>query len=245
MNVLVVEDNRPNSMLIRKLLSSVGPFNIDLVESGDKAVLQYRSKHYDLLVLDNYLPVYSGVEVLKLLRRELLTNNTYVIITTSEVNYNLTVLLRSGNYNLRDIQIKPIDLNRFTNCVAIIAAEKEHLDSILVNNKTEGSDKLVFCLIEFPDYTVLELRGRLTDENKWSVHDIMFRLETCLATQISIDIDPLEHVDLFTCETLVCLKFWCELRDKKALITCTNPKHREILANYSVFKFLEDYQQNN
>jgi signal transduction histidine kinase len=65
--VLVAEDNLINQFVIKKIL---GDWNIsfDLVENGQLAIDQLENNDYNLILMDTFMPVMSGLEAIRLIR---------------------------------------------------------------------------------------------------------------------------------------------------------------------------------
>ena len=68
MQILVVEDERPLSNAIKKILEQKGYF-VDAVYDGEEAVEYARAMDYNLIILDVMLPKLDGFEVVAALRR--------------------------------------------------------------------------------------------------------------------------------------------------------------------------------
>jgi len=65
-NVLVAEDNEANQELIKTLLSKYG-LSCDLANNGLEALNLYKSKKYDLILMDEQMPIMDGNESVKLI----------------------------------------------------------------------------------------------------------------------------------------------------------------------------------
>ena len=68
MQILVVEDERPLSNAIKKILEQKGYF-VDAVYDGEEAVAYARAMSYNLIILDVMLPKLDGFGVVAALRR--------------------------------------------------------------------------------------------------------------------------------------------------------------------------------
>lgn len=62
--ILVVEDDKALSKVVTELLE-LERYNVDLAETGRKALDYLESFEYDLLILDRQLPEISGIEICK------------------------------------------------------------------------------------------------------------------------------------------------------------------------------------
>lgn len=65
--ILLVEDNRANQLLARRLLEQIG-YTVDIAEDGQMAVDRVGSQHYDVIVMDIQMPVMDGFAATKAIR---------------------------------------------------------------------------------------------------------------------------------------------------------------------------------
>ncbi|MBO4863385.1 MAG: response regulator transcription factor [Eubacterium sp.] len=66
-DILIVEDEKPISNLIRLSLKNVG-YNTDCAYDGDEALDKIDEKNYDLILLDIMLPNVDGFEIMEYIR---------------------------------------------------------------------------------------------------------------------------------------------------------------------------------
>jgi two-component system, sensor histidine kinase and response regulator len=81
--ILVAEDNPLSAELLRDHLTSLG-YEVDCAPDGNRALNMAGSGDYGLMLLDVNMPVYDGVEVLRMLRRRLLLRPIKVIVVTAD-----------------------------------------------------------------------------------------------------------------------------------------------------------------
>jgi CheY-like chemotaxis protein len=65
--ILVVEDNKINQMITKKILNKMN-LNCDVVENGEDAVEQVKAVNYDVVLMDIHMPGISGLEATKIIR---------------------------------------------------------------------------------------------------------------------------------------------------------------------------------
>ena len=65
--ILVVEDNKINQMITKKILNKMN-LNCDIVENGEDAVEQVKIVNYDVVLMDIHMPGISGLEATKIIR---------------------------------------------------------------------------------------------------------------------------------------------------------------------------------
>ncbi len=80
--ILAVDDNRMNLKVIKGILkfNAIVP---DLAESGAECLRLAAKNHYDIIFLDHMMPEMDGIETLKKLKAEHLTDNCVVIALTA------------------------------------------------------------------------------------------------------------------------------------------------------------------
>lgn len=65
--ILVVEDNKINQMITKKILNKMGLY-CDVVDNGEDAVEQVKAVNYDIVLMDIHMPGISGLEATKIIR---------------------------------------------------------------------------------------------------------------------------------------------------------------------------------
>ena len=65
--ILIVEDNKINQMITKKILTKMGLY-CDVVENGEDAVTQVKATTYDVVLMDIHMPGISGLEATKIIR---------------------------------------------------------------------------------------------------------------------------------------------------------------------------------
>ena len=129
--ILAVDDNDMNLKVIRGLLkrNEIVP---ELADSGTKCIELAKKNFYHIIFLDNMMPVMSGIETLKILRREkILSDKTKVVmLTASAIAGMREIYLREG---FDDYLSKPIDV------AALETILERHLPAEIVSFKTEES----------------------------------------------------------------------------------------------------------
>lgn len=65
--ILVVEDNKINQMITKKILNKM-KLNCDIVDNGEEAVEKARNENYDVILMDIHMPGISGLEATRLIR---------------------------------------------------------------------------------------------------------------------------------------------------------------------------------
>ena len=66
-NILVVEDNKINQMITKKILNKM-KLNCDVVDNGEEAVNMVKDKKYHVVLMDIHMPGISGLEATRIIR---------------------------------------------------------------------------------------------------------------------------------------------------------------------------------
>ena len=86
--ILLVEDNKVNQMLSKKILTNKG-FKVDTADNGLDALEKFDLNKYDLILLDLHMPVMSGFEFIDAVRRNRSKpeSQTAIIALTAYASY--------------------------------------------------------------------------------------------------------------------------------------------------------------
>jgi len=114
LTVLLAEDHKLNQKLAITYLSDFG-LSVDLAENGIEAVEKFKSKPYDLVLMDIQMPLLDGYNAAKQIREEL-NNKVPIIAMTANIMANEREKCLS--YGMNDYLSKPfkeIDLYNIVN----------------------------------------------------------------------------------------------------------------------------------
>lgn len=104
LNILVVEDNKINQMVTKKLLEKCH-HKCTIVENGQEAIDIIKVKSFDLILMDIHMPVLNGIETSKQIR-ELGITTPIIALTASDRNEVLDEVQSNG---ISDILVKPFE----------------------------------------------------------------------------------------------------------------------------------------
>lgn len=93
--LLVVDDAIENSLIFQKYLSGAGS-NVDVANSGARALEMVKNSEYDLVLLDIQMPELDGYQVLRLLREENHFFKPVVALTAHAMEEQRKENLRAG-----------------------------------------------------------------------------------------------------------------------------------------------------
>lgn len=120
--ILVVDDNRINQIVTKKILENHGMI-CGIAENGDIAIEKMRTEIFDLVLMDINMPGKDGIETTKEIRK---FNKTtpIVALTAIEVEEMQNKILASG---MDDIVVKPYDTDKFLKIILNNLLKEEHV----------------------------------------------------------------------------------------------------------------------
>ncbi|TRX39200.1 tetratricopeptide repeat-containing hybrid sensor histidine kinase/response regulator [Flavobacterium restrictum] len=111
--ILLVEDNRINQMITKKMLENKG-VNCEIIDNGEDAIVLIQNNTYDLVLMDVHLPGINGTIATQQIRD--FDNNTPIIaLTAISLHENREMLL---SYGMNDVITKPFVPEEFYKKIA-------------------------------------------------------------------------------------------------------------------------------
>lgn len=89
--ILIVEDNLQDGKIIQRTLITHGYTNLITALTGEDGIVQAKSEHPDLIILDINLPQMSGVEVNMVLKSDPVTRDIPVLFNTGLLEVGETI----------------------------------------------------------------------------------------------------------------------------------------------------------
>jgi CheY-like chemotaxis protein len=111
--VLVVEDNKINQMITKKMLENK-EIICELIDNGEEAVEMIRNNGYDLVLMDVHLPGINGTIATERIR-EFNKKLPIIALTAISLNENREMLL---SYGMNDVVTKPFNPDNFYKVIA-------------------------------------------------------------------------------------------------------------------------------
>jgi signal transduction histidine kinase/ActR/RegA family two-component response regulator len=121
-NILVVEDNKINQMITKKMVQNKG-MKCEIIDNGEDAIERVKDHKFDLILMDVHLPGINGTVATKEIR-EFDAITPILAVTAISLNENREMLLSFG---MNDVITKPFEPEHF---YAIIA---EQLDNVNIS----------------------------------------------------------------------------------------------------------------
>ncbi|MCA0133014.1 ATP-binding protein [Winogradskyella alexanderae] len=122
--ILVVEDNKINQMITKKILNKMG-LHCDVVDNGESAVEQVKKVDYKVVLMDIHMPGISGLEATKIIRTfdKELTIFALTAVTLEDKMHEF------GEAGFNDIISKPFKQEDFENKLYDVLTGKEVISS--------------------------------------------------------------------------------------------------------------------
>ena len=95
MKALVIDDSKFQRLAIQRALGHAG-YEVATAGDGEEGLRAARQGRPDIIVLDMMLPKISGIDVLRILRREQGTSSVPVIVLTGLSDRNRDKLMEEG-----------------------------------------------------------------------------------------------------------------------------------------------------
>ena len=122
-NILVVEDNKINQMITKKILTKMG-LNCELVDNGEDAVKLVKENDYKIVLMDIHMPGISGIEATKQIRA---FNKSQVIFALTAVTIE-DKMQEFDEAGFNDLISKPFKQEDLVKKLYSVLAENEEKD---------------------------------------------------------------------------------------------------------------------
>jgi CheY-like chemotaxis protein len=162
-SVLVVDDDRTTRHVMRSVLAKAG-FNVRVAKDGAEAIDRLRTKHYDLMLLDVWMPRMDGLGVLDRIKRT--KRKPRVVVLTSDDTPG--TILRAIRERAHQFVHKPIEP------LALLSLVRETLKA--------GPQQPIEVVSARPDW--VELSVPCTREAADRLQGVMAHLDTDLPEEV-------------------------------------------------------------
>lgn len=120
-NVLIVEDNKINQMITKKMVEKKG-MTTNIIDNGEDAIEEIKNNNvYDLILMDVHLPGINGTIATREIRK---FNKSIPVIalTAISLNENRDILLGFG---MNDVITKPFNINTFYTVISKVISNSK------------------------------------------------------------------------------------------------------------------------
>lgn len=143
---VIVEDNPMISMLDRTFTERDSRFQVAAEFSNGRDALAYLlSNPADLLILDVYMPAFTGLDLLRELRARGISSDAVMVTAAHEVE-TLEALMKLG---ITDYLVKPFTAGRFQQALDGFCRRREAMDGLDRVNQSD-IDRLLFAAPDAP-----------------------------------------------------------------------------------------------
>ena len=136
LNILVADDNGTNRKIVSKMLE-LGGYKVELAEDGEQALEMLENTRYDLMILDLNMPVFGGLEVMKIHQASSRQNpRTPVAILTA--NATVEAIRECEEAGVDAYLVKPIEAVALLNTVSRLTAVVSKPETVIPEDIESG-----------------------------------------------------------------------------------------------------------
>lgn len=168
-HAIIVEDDPMVAQINQQYLRRMGNFEIDGIFSNGQDTLEYlRSHPVDLVILDMYMPMVSGCELLRKMAAENINSAVIMVTAATEVQV-VDEALRLG---VVDYLIKPFSFQRFQEAIRKYLSQRNLLKST-VSVDQSVVDQLLRSEVPASAAEQRELRKGLNQKTLAYIHEYL------------------------------------------------------------------------
>jgi DNA-binding response OmpR family regulator len=119
--ILFVDDDTSLNQILEKILREDG-FEVDVAVDGIAAMNLLKEHRYDVAILDNYLPLMNGIDVLKSIRQDNLADKVIMITAVDE----RSLARESKRLGANEILAKPFEFEKLISCIQRLCPPEIH-----------------------------------------------------------------------------------------------------------------------
>lgn len=187
--ILVVDDQRPNVILLQKILESAGYSHIDSTTDPTQVQPMHQAEPYDLILLDIHMPELDGFGVMELLKRDV--GDDYVPILVLTASTENETRIRALENGAKDFLTKPFNrievLNRIRNMLEVRLLHNRLREQ---NEQLEAKVKKRTAQVEATQLEIIQRLGRAAEfrDNETAMHIVrMSKYAALIAEQAGLD----------------------------------------------------------
>jgi two-component system sensor histidine kinase/response regulator len=190
-HILYVEDDPGLARLVQKKLQRAG-YVVDIASDGEQGVAKFEADSYDLMFVDQNLPVYDGLEVIRTLGSKGILPPTIMITGTGDEKVAVEAMkLGAGDYIVKDvgagyIELLPSAIEKMLRQHRAIEEKRQAEEAL---RKSEERFRKLFE--QSNDAIFIHQAGRITDVNQRACEMLGYSKEQLLTMDIS-DLYPQE-----------------------------------------------------
>lgn len=183
--ILYVEDDPGLARLVQKKLERAG-YLVDIAYDGEEGLAKFESNSYDLMFIDQNLPVYDGIEVIRILGNKGILPPTIMITGTGDEKVAVEAMkLGAGDYIVKDtsggyLELLPSAIEKILRQRRAIE-EKQRAEEAL--RKSEERFRKLFE--QSNDAIFIHQAGKIIDVNQRACDMLGYTKEQLLSMEIT------------------------------------------------------------
>ncbi|CAM2955141.1 hybrid sensor histidine kinase/response regulator [Vibrio neptunius] len=148
LKALIVEDNRTNAIIINTFMTNKG-FECDVVENGELSIHAIANEEYDLVLMDNHMPVMDGVEATTAIR-SMPSSKSRILILGCTADVFRETRERMLGVGVDYIVSKPIDENELDDALYRYSERLyQYKPALLKSLRREETEEIESLLLTF------------------------------------------------------------------------------------------------
>ncbi|MDN3682406.1 ATP-binding protein [Vibrio tapetis subsp. quintayensis] len=209
LTVLIVEDNRTNTMIMDAFMRGKG-FKTTSVTDGAQALNVLENTEFDMILMDNHMPIMDGVEATKRIRK-LNNNNAHTLVlgcTADVFKETREKMISSG---VDDIIAKPIDETELDDTLMKHAHRLQPSQHGQVNGDqypTQSAEELLvelYIALDNKSFSngvdaLVKMRKCYDEVQDSHIFDVIKRIETSLISKTQPSSQDLDYLTMNTAE---------------------------------------------
>lgn len=210
--VLYIEDDRGIARLLSRKLKKRG-YSVDVAFDGKEGLSRLEAEDYDILILDHYLPVHSGFEIIKTLTDKNALPPTIMVTAMSDAKLAVKAMkMGASDYIIKDVEVEymeiiPSIIEKVLNQNKMMDEKKKAEDAL---RESEGRFRLLFEQSNDAIF-IQSLEGKIIDVNQRACEMLKMEKAELINTCI-FDLCLPEDKEL-------CKKKYYEIREKGDVIS--------------------------
>ena len=201
--ILIVEDNESIRVALTTLLRKLSFNNIDLAPNGYEALKLLITRQYDLIFLDNLMPVMSGLEFLRRCKCGSILDWTTVMMVTAAADGDTVNAIRDEALKVDEFVIKPLDFKVISSKIDRLLRSDRNSPVqrlIQVDSLSNAAQKGSFLSIsskKHDDTVIIQMFGFFLNDDRKLVKDIPDIITNMSENIIAIDLRNVLMIDEF------------------------------------------------
>ena len=200
-HILIVEDNDSLRTFLDMSLRKLSFNNIDHAPNGLEALKLLIANKYDLIFLDNKMPIMTGIDFLLRCKYGDILDWSTVVMITAVADHETIKTIKSESLKVDEFMVKPID-------VTVLSSK---IDRLLQSAKTNPIQKLIQMsnFVEFKgsflsintevknDVVTVQMFGFFLNDDRELVKELPDRIANIPQQTIVIDLTNILMIDEF------------------------------------------------